>query len=92
MSVKTQSVDVTITNFLEGRVKYQPVATHYPSSSGGSRKTGGAKKSGGSELFGSKAKNTNTASLSAQRQLTFEERKRTLLEQARKYVITIMDI
>jgi hypothetical protein len=67
--VSTNSVDATITNLLEGRVKYNVPATS--SSSGGTS---------ASQVFRRKV----AAPSLSQRQLSLEERKRDLLQNARR--------
>lgn len=73
--VKTRNVDVTVTNFLEGRVKFDPVP---PPSSEGRGRGGGTgtpqpQKSKSKEKFSLEEGNR-----------TFQERKKSLLENARK--------
>ncbi len=112
LPVKTNSVDVTISNFLEGKVQYNPVptlqeattsqqhsstapvrprTTHTkqsvaPKSSAGNggvtqRRSSGPKKP---SLFSA---GSSPALASMQRQLSLEERKRNLLEQARRSAV-----
>ena len=75
--VKTRNVDITITNLLEGHVKYDPIPTLQEVTAASSRPN----RSGG----GGRGSVTVSRSFSsAQRQHSLEERKRNLLEQARR--------
>ena len=72
-------MDQTITNILEGRVQYNSVPTLQEAATE-SRASG--KGSPASSLFGgSKARSSR---LSLQRQMSLDDRKKLLLEQARK--------
>ena len=76
--VKTRNVDVTITNILEERVRYDPIPTFHELTAASSNSNRG----GGSTVVSRK---TNFSSV--QRQLSLEERKRNLLEQARRWEV-----
>lgn len=79
--MKTRNVDITITNLLEGHVKYDPIPTLQEVTAASSRPN----RSGGGGGGGGGGGVTVSRSLSsAQRQLSLEERKRNLLEQARR--------
>ena len=100
-TVVTKNVDMTITNFLEGRIKYTPIPNLYETTaarlrkratkSGGTANSGPTKptvgkqsSSGGREgLFDSKGSTTSISS-AKQRQLSLEEKKKLLIENARK--------
>ena len=72
VAVKTNDVDATITNLLEGRVKYTP-------SSPSTTAAGASKSTAASQLFKRKVPSSST-----QRQLSLEERKKELLQNARR--------
>ena len=72
--MKTRNVDITVTNLLEGRVKFDP-APPPPSGGGGAR--------GGAVLQPQKTKPKEKFSLEEGNK-TFQERKKSLLENARK--------
>ncbi|XP_019864407.1 PREDICTED: ancient ubiquitous protein 1-like [Amphimedon queenslandica] len=76
--MKTRNVDVTVTNFLEGRVKFDPAP---PSSSSGGRGGGG-----GAVPQPQKSKPKEKFSLEEGNR-AFQERKKSLLENARKRYI-----
>ena len=77
--VKTRNVDITITNLLEGHVKYDPIPTlqEVTAASNHPNRSGGGGGGGGGVTV-------SRSFSSAQRQLSLEERKRNLLEQARR--------
>ena len=92
----TNSVDVTITNILEGRVEYEPIPTLHEASgatrtaTGGAGGTGGGgvrNRGGGGELgkggglFGS-----SSVLVAMQRQLSLEDRKKQFIETAKRCV------
>ncbi len=85
-AVSTKSVDMTITNIIEGRVKYTSIPTLHETTDGGASISTGASVSSGrsssSSLFG--GSRSRSAHLSLQRQLSLDERKKLLLEQSRK--------
>jgi hypothetical protein len=86
---------MTITNFLEGRVKYNPIPNLYETTTASLRKRATksgtnastanpkAKKTSEGGLFGSKTSTTSISS-AKQRQLSLEEKKKLLIENARK--------
>lgn len=87
---------MTINNFLEGRVKYNPIPNLYETTTASLRKratksgtNGGTanpktkKTSSEGGLFGSKTSTTSVSS-AKQRQLSLEEKKKLLIENARK--------
>lgn len=71
-TVTTNNVDATITNLLEGRVKYTP-------SSPSVTTAGASRRTSASQLFRRKVPSSST-----QRHLSLEERKRELLQNARR--------
>lgn len=79
--MSTNSVDATITNLLEGRVKYSPLSPSASSSvvSGSSSSVRGTTAS---QVF--RRKVAASSSSPSQRQLSLEERKRELLQSARR--------
>lgn len=78
--MKTRNVDITITNLLEGHVKYEPIPTlqEVTAASSHPNRSGGGGGGGGGGVTVSRSFS------SAQRQLSLEERKKNLLEQARR--------
>lgn len=72
-AVSTNSVDITITNILEGHLKYTPIST--PAGGGPSK----VKTTPASQVFRKKGN-----SPSVQRHLSLEERKREMLNNARR--------
>ncbi len=84
-AVSTRSVDMTITNIIEGRVKYTSIPTLHETTdrasvSSGANVSGGVSSS--SSLFG--GSRSRSVHLSLQRQMSLDERKKLLLEQSRK--------
>ncbi|XP_064382937.1 lipid droplet-regulating VLDL assembly factor AUP1-like isoform X2 [Halichondria panicea] len=83
--LSTRSVDMTITNIIEGRVKYTSIPTLHETTdrasvSSGANVSGGVSSS--SSLFG--GSRSRSVHLSLQRQMSLDERKKLLLEQSRK--------
>lgn len=94
--VSTHSVDQTITNILDGRVKFTSIPTLHEATGGGNVRVGAGNRSGSGDqgrepklesgLFG--GRKSRSAHLSLQRHMSLEERKKLLLEQARRYIDT----
>lgn len=81
-AVSTQSVDLTITNILDGHVTFTPLPNLQELAEGVEERERASQLKGGSELF--RGPNPKSVHLSQQRQMSLEERKVLLLEQARR--------
>ena len=95
--MSTHSVDQTITNILDGHVKFAPIPTLHEATGEGGVRSGAGNRDGyvrsgsgdqgvgpkvESGLFG--GRKSRSAHLSLQRHMSLEERKKLLLEQARR--------
>lgn len=79
--VKTRNVDVTVTNLLEGRVKFDPVTLDNERGRGGRGGGGGGARVVTAQPSKPKAKEKFSLE---EGNKTFQERKKSLLENARK--------
>ena len=88
-TVSTHSVDQTITNILEGRVKYTPIPTLHEATSvrSGAGDSVMSKSQVSQSLFG--GNKSRSAHLSQQRQMSLDDRKKLLFEQARRQVLLL---